>query len=244
MSIALGCLAAIEFSSVDRGKNQPVRRIKGLRLLHRIGGRVLRGAFFAAGVLSGLRRSQEIRMVPRRGGLRRLDRLVADRTVGALGGMAVRQYSPKVIILGGCVICAAAMALLSTTKTLLQWYFFARYWGSVSRRVSGAGLDADRAVVSKQRGLAVGVINAGVGLGGYIFPKLHAPDHAIWLFAGVPVLELIPDDPVCFDPGVGHRRDARGAATPDGPSRISTRSSLWTPCSGSSALACSSRLTA
>jgi MFS family permease len=41
--------------------------------------------------------------------------------LGPLVGWLSDKYSPKVVILGGCVTCAAAMALLSTTQTLAQW---------------------------------------------------------------------------------------------------------------------------
>ncbi len=93
--------------------------------------------------------------------------------LGPLAGWLADKYSPRAVILGGCVTCAAAMALLSTTQTLLQWYLFCTLLGIGIAAVSlvpASMLIA--ALFSTQRGLAVGAINAGVGLGGYIFPKL------------------------------------------------------------------------
>lgn len=96
--------------------------------------------------------------------------------IGLLGpviGWLADKYSPKAVILGGCVICGGAMALLSTTQTLTQWYSFCTLLGI---GIAAASLVPASMLIapwfSKQRGLAVGVINAGVGLGGYIFPRL------------------------------------------------------------------------
>lgn len=93
--------------------------------------------------------------------------------LGPLVGWLADTYSPKAVILGGCVTCAAAMALLSTTQTRAQWYAFCTLLGI---GIAAASLVPASMLIapwfSKQRGLAVGVINAGVGLGGYIFPKL------------------------------------------------------------------------
>ncbi len=93
--------------------------------------------------------------------------------LGPLVGWLADKYSPKAVILGGCVTCAAAMALLSTTQTLAQWYLFCTLLGIGIAAVSLVPASMLIAAwFSKQRGLAVGVINAGVGLGGYVFPKL------------------------------------------------------------------------
>jgi MFS family permease len=93
--------------------------------------------------------------------------------LGPLVGWLADKYSPKLVILGGCVTCAAAMALLSTTQTLTQWYLFCTLLGI---GIAAASLVPASMLIApwftKQRGLAVGVINAGVGLGGFVFPKL------------------------------------------------------------------------
>ena len=93
--------------------------------------------------------------------------------LGPLIGWLADKYSPKAVILGGCVTCAAAMALMSTTQTEIQWYAFCTLLGI---GIAAASLVPASMLIApwftKQRGLAIGVINAGVGLGGYIFPKL------------------------------------------------------------------------
>ncbi len=93
--------------------------------------------------------------------------------LGPLIGWLADRFSPKLVILGGCVTVAAAMCLLSTTQTVGQWYAFCTLLGIGT---AGASLVPASMLIapwfSKQRGLAVGVINAGVGLGGYVFPKL------------------------------------------------------------------------
>lgn len=93
--------------------------------------------------------------------------------LGPLIGWLSDRFSPKAVILAGCVTCSAALALLSTTQTLLQWYLFCTLLGI---GIAAASLVPASMLIApwftKQRGLAVGVINAGVGLGGYVFPKL------------------------------------------------------------------------
>jgi MFS family permease len=49
--------------------------------------------------------------------------------LGPLVGWLADKYPPKAVILGGCVTFAAALALLSTTQTLLQWYLFCTLLG-------------------------------------------------------------------------------------------------------------------
>ena len=93
--------------------------------------------------------------------------------LGPLVGWLADKYSPKIVILGGCVTSAAAMALMSTTQTVGEWYAFCTLLGvgiAASSLVTASMLIAPW--FPRQRGLAIGVINAGVGLGGYVFPKL------------------------------------------------------------------------
>jgi MFS family permease len=140
--------------------------------------------------------------------------------LGPLVGWLADKYSPKVVILGGCVTCAAAMALLSTTQTLVQWYLFCTLLGIGIAAVSL--VPASMLIASwftKQRGLAVGVINAGVGLGGYIFPKLSTRLIAQYgasqaflflsLFLAIPfvlTLVLVPKKSPAPDPTAHTRR--------------------------------------
>lgn len=93
--------------------------------------------------------------------------------LGPLIGWLADRFSPKLVMLGGCVTVAASMALLSTTRTPGEWYTFCTLLGigtAAASLVPASMLIAPW--FSKQRGLAVGVINAGIGLGGYVFPKL------------------------------------------------------------------------
>lgn len=101
--------------------------------------------------------------------------LLLAGVLGPLVGWLADKYSPKAVMLGGCLTVAASLALLSTTQTLTQWYSFCTLLGigvAASSLVPASMLIAPW--FSKQRGLAVGVINAGVGLGGYIFPKVSS----------------------------------------------------------------------
>jgi MFS family permease len=71
------------------------------------------------------------------------------------------------------LVCAASLALLSTTQTLTEWYAFCVLLGAGIASVSLVPTSMLIAPwFTKQRGLAVGVINAGVGAGGAIVPNL------------------------------------------------------------------------
>ena len=137
--------------------------------------------------------------------------------VGVLGpviGWLADRYSPKAVMLAGCLTVAASLMLLSTTQTLVEGYSFCTLMGigiAASSLVPASMLIAPW--FSKQRGLAVGVINAGVGLGGYIFPESrHTVDHPGRLLAGVSGPERVPRDPAGGhagpDPQIGGRRIA------------------------------------
>src|SRR3984885_13612717 len=112
--------------------------------------------------------------------------------LGPLVGWLADKFSPKAVLLGGMCVCAAAMALLSTTHTLTQWYAFCVFLGAGIACVSL--VPASMLIApwfTKQRGLAVGVINAGVGAGGAIGPNLrrswiqqHGYDEAFLFLAG------------------------------------------------------------
>src|SRR5580704_9706100 len=93
--------------------------------------------------------------------------------LGPLIGWLADRFSPKAVLLAGMCVCAASMALLSTTHTLAQWYSFCVLLGAGIASVSL--VPASMLIApwfTKQRGLAVGVINAGVGAGGAIVPNL------------------------------------------------------------------------
>jgi MFS family permease len=93
--------------------------------------------------------------------------------LGPLVGWLADKFSPKAVLLVGMLVCAASLALLSTTQTLTEWYAFCVLLGAGIASVSLVPTSMLIAPwFTKQRGLAVGVINAGVGAGGAIVPNL------------------------------------------------------------------------
>lgn len=88
-------------------------------------------------------------------------------------GMLVDRFKPKAVILGGICIIALALALLSTIHSLAQYYAFCCLLGLGSSAVSILPTSIlIGAYFSRWRGLAVGFINAGIGVGGFIAPRL------------------------------------------------------------------------
>jgi MFS family permease len=87
-------------------------------------------------------------------------------------GMLVDKFKPKAVILGGTFLAAVALALLSTIHNMAQYYAFCVVLGMGA---SAASILATSILIgpyfSRWRGLAVGFINAGIGLGGYIAPR-------------------------------------------------------------------------
>ena len=99
--------------------------------------------------------------------------LLLGGVLGPLVGWLTDKYSPRAVMLGGCLLTATSLALLSTTTTKTEWYAYCALLGIGFASVSL--VPASMLIApwfSQQRGLAVGVINAGVGLGGYAFPKI------------------------------------------------------------------------
>lgn len=88
-------------------------------------------------------------------------------------GALVDRFTPKAVILGGTCLVALALALLSTMSSLGQYFAFCFVLGLGTSAVS---ILPTSIIIgpyfSKRRGLAVGFINAGIGLGGYIAPLL------------------------------------------------------------------------
>jgi MFS family permease len=82
-------------------------------------------------------------------------------------GWLADKYSPKVVLLGGICLGAAALALLSITQSLTQYYAFCILLGLGTSAVS---ILPNSLLVapwfSQRRGIAVGFVNAGIGLGG------------------------------------------------------------------------------
>jgi MFS family permease len=88
-------------------------------------------------------------------------------------GTLVDKFKPKRVILGGTFIIAVAMALLSTIHSLAQYYAFCFLLGIGASAVSILPTSIlIGPFFSRWRGLAVGFINAGIGIGGLIAPRL------------------------------------------------------------------------
>ncbi|MBV9503524.1 MAG: MFS transporter [Acidobacteriia bacterium] len=88
-------------------------------------------------------------------------------TFSPVVGWLVDRYSPKAVILGGVVTVAAALALLSTAQSLAQYYLFCVLLGVGTSAVS---ILPNSVLIApwfeRGRGSAVGLINAGIGMGG------------------------------------------------------------------------------
>jgi MFS family permease len=100
-------------------------------------------------------------------------------------GLLVDRFQPRRVILGGSIVVSAALAMLSTAQTLGQYYGYCF--------LLGIGLSAVSILptsiligpfFSRWRGLAVGFINAGVGLGGFVAPRLATAQLAARGLAG------------------------------------------------------------
>ena len=96
--------------------------------------------------------------------------------IGVLGpfiGRLTDRFTPKKVLLTGMCIGAIALALLSTIAGLTQYYAFCVLFGIGTAAVSLVPTSMLIAPwFSTKRGLAVGVINAGVGVAGFIAPNL------------------------------------------------------------------------
>jgi MFS family permease len=88
-------------------------------------------------------------------------------TFSPVVGWLVDRYSPRAVILGGIVTVAAALALLSTARSLPAYYLFCLLLGVGTSAVS---ILPNSILIapwfSRGRGSAVGLINAGIGMGG------------------------------------------------------------------------------
>src|SRR5579871_3124818 len=94
-------------------------------------------------------------------------------------GTLVDRFKPKRVILGGTLLIAAALALLSTMHSRPQYYAYCVLLGLGASAVSILPTSIlIGPFFSRRRGLAVGFINAGIGLGGYIAPRLSTAQMA------------------------------------------------------------------
>jgi MFS family permease len=96
--------------------------------------------------------------------------------IGVLGpviGRLTDRFTPKKVLLTGMCIGAVSLALLSTIAGLPQYYAYCVLFGIGTAAVSLVPTSMLIAPwFSTKRGLAVGVINAGVGVAGFIAPNL------------------------------------------------------------------------
>ncbi len=93
--------------------------------------------------------------------------------LGPLIGKLTDRFSPKRMLLAGMCVGAVALSLLSLTESLTQFYAFCVLLGIGS---AAASLVPTSMLIAPwfaaRRGLAIGVINAGVGVGGFLAPNL------------------------------------------------------------------------
>ncbi|HEX4134908.1 MAG TPA: MFS transporter [Bryobacteraceae bacterium] len=94
-------------------------------------------------------------------------------------GTLVDKFKPKRVILGGTFLIAVALVLLSTIHSRPQYYAYCLLLGVGASAVSILPTSIlIGPFFSRWRGLAVGFINAGIGLGGYIAPRLSTAQIA------------------------------------------------------------------
>ncbi|HEY7335424.1 MAG TPA: MFS transporter [Bryobacteraceae bacterium] len=95
-----------------------------------------------------------------------------------LVGALVDRFKPKAVLLGGMCLVGLALALLSTAQSQPQYYAFCVVLGAGASAVS---ILPNSILIgpwfSRNRGLAVGFVNAGIGLGG-VAPTITATEIA------------------------------------------------------------------
>ena len=97
--------------------------------------------------------------------------------VGALSpavGALVDRFQPKAVLVGGMCLVGLALALLSTARSRAEYYAFCTILGAGTSAVS---ILPNSILIgpwfTRNRGLAVGFVNAGIGLGG-VAPTITA----------------------------------------------------------------------
>jgi len=99
---------------------------------------------------------------------------VLSPAVGAL----VDRFQPKAVLLGGMCLVGLALALLSTAQSRAEYYAFCVILGAGTSAVS---ILPNSILIgpwfTRNRGLAVGFVNAGIGLGG-VAPAITAAEIA------------------------------------------------------------------
>lgn len=109
-------------------------------------------------------------------------RLIATGLFGIIAGAIVDRAGPRWVVPGGVLLVAAGFFLTSGVSNLWQMYL---YLGLLSGIGMGVPFPAVTAMASRwithRRGLAIGVVSAGYGIGQMIFPPLVT--HWIDLFS-------------------------------------------------------------
>lgn len=88
-------------------------------------------------------------------------------------GRLILRTGAKRVIAGGALAMAVSYALLSLTQSLWQFYLL---FGVVGLGMTAAGVLPASMVVSnwfkKRRGLAIGILGMGIGVGGFTIPRI------------------------------------------------------------------------
>ena len=91
-------------------------------------------------------------------------------------GKAVDALSAKTVILAGCLLTSLGFALLSTLKGSLAEYYL--YCALLGLSACASSILANSILIGpwfeRSRGLMVGIINGGIGVGGFMAPRLIA----------------------------------------------------------------------
>ncbi|HTR37078.1 MAG TPA: MFS transporter [Bryobacteraceae bacterium] len=91
-------------------------------------------------------------------------------------GKAVDALSAKTVILAGCLLTSLGFALLSTLKGSLAEYYL--YCALLGLSGCASSILANSILIGpwfeRSRGLMVGIINGGIGVGGFMAPRLIA----------------------------------------------------------------------
>jgi MFS family permease len=122
--------------------------------------------------------------------------------IGVLGpviGRLTDRFRPKKVLLTGMCVGAGALAMLSTISSLPQYYAFCVLFGIGTAAVSLVPTSMLIAPwFSTKRGLAVGIINAGVGVAGFIAPNVtrklietFSMSHAFVALAALMVIPFV-----------------------------------------------------
>ena len=124
-------------------------------------------------------------------------------------GRAVDRFSAKAVILAGCLFTSLGFMLLSMMKGSLVEYYL--YCGLLGLSACASSILANSILIgpwfTRSRGLMVGIINGGIGAGGFMAPRLIAKllppagrsaavvqqgiSHAFLILAGLMLIPLV-----------------------------------------------------